>query len=394
MWLRTLNQSSLISTTLLFTGLTMSPPAMAASVYSVTDLGTLGNGTYSRAYGINNKSQVVGIAEPEDTPIRGFLYNNDSLQNLGTLPGGEFSYAFGINNLGQVVGLSGTTKSTPISLSEHTRAFLYSDGVLQNLGTLGDDYSAAYAINNKSQVVGTATLPNGYEHAFVYTGGTLQDLGTISSNIETQKFFVNSVAYGINNSGQVVGSSSAAGSVATTGEAHAFLYNGGSLQDLGMLPGGRYYSAAYGINNSGQVVGLSDIGILGQLHAFLYSGGSLQDLGTLGGRDSAAYGINDLGQVVGSSSVDPIFNNNHAFVYSDGVIADLNSLIPANSGWVLTGAQGINNDGQIVGDGLINGQNHAFLATPVPEPFSTLLDILAFSAVLGTGKALKRKQKK
>jgi probable HAF family extracellular repeat protein len=45
-------------------------------------------------------------------------------------------------------------------------------------------------------------------------------------------------------------------------------------------------------------------------------------------------------------------------------MADLNSLIPAGSGWVLTGANAINNRGQIVGSGVLNGQTQAFLLTP------------------------------
>ena len=76
---------------------------------------------------------------------------------------------------------------------------------------------------------------------------------------------------------------------------------------------------------------------------------------------STAYGINDRGQVVGysvTSSSDP-----HAFLW-DGVMKDLNSLIPENSGWVLTEAMDINNKGQILGTGRFHGHTRAFLLTP------------------------------
>ena len=53
--------------------------------------------------------------------------------------------------------------------------------------------------------------------------------------------------------------------------------------------------------------------------------------------------------------------NGHAFVYRNGQMTDLNSLLPANSGWVLTTATAINNNNQIVGTGVVNGENHAFL---------------------------------
>jgi probable HAF family extracellular repeat protein len=42
----------------------------------------------------------------------------------------------------------------------------------------------------------------------------------------------------------------------------------------------------------------------------------------------------------------------------------LNALIPPKSGWVLTSVTGINNRGQIVGQGLRNGETHGFMLTP------------------------------
>lgn len=85
---------------------------------------------------------------------------------------------------------------------------------------------------------------------------------------------------------------------------------------------------AYGINDNGQVAGSSYIENLGP-HAFLYSEGVMQDLGTLGGAVSYAFGINNNGQVTGYSSA----NGYHAFLYSDGVMTDLNTFAPF--GWTL-----------------------------------------------------------
>jgi probable HAF family extracellular repeat protein len=178
----------------------------------------------------------------------------------------------------------------------------------------------------------------------------MQDLGTPPG-------YTNSVAYGINDSGQVVGESY------TSGGWHAFLYEDGQMQDLGTLPGGTY-SVAYGINDSGQVVGSSGG------HAFLYSNGQMQDLGTLpGGTYCEASAINDSGQVVGYAYDSS--GETHAFLYSNGQMQDLNSLIPAGSGWFLFYARGINTSGQIVGTGAINGPPRAFLATPGTPPSDT-----------------------
>jgi len=171
---------------------------------------------------------------------------------------------------------------------------------------------------------------------------TITDLGTLGGNY--------SYAYGINYFGQVVGSSQIA-----NGEYHAFLYSDGTMIDLGTLGGTE--SHAYSINDFGQVVGDSQIAN-GEYHAFLYSDGTMVDLGTLG----YANGINNLGQVVGMSR--KASGECHAFLYSDGMMVDFNNLVP--KGWELSSAEYINDSGQIVGHGLINGNKHAFLATPIP----------------------------
>ena len=75
-----------------------------------------------------------------------------------------------------------------------------------------------------------------------------------------------------------------------------------------------------------------------------------------------ANGINAYGQVVGSSATSS--TGYHAFLYDGGPMVDLNSLLPPASGWELTGAQGINDAGQIVGAGIHDGQTHAFLLPP------------------------------
>ncbi len=88
----------------------------------------------------------------------------------------------------------------------------------------------------------------------------------------------------------------------------------------------------------------------------------MSELGTLGGSYSAAFGINDRGKVVGYAYTSN--ESRHAFVWRDGTMIDLNNLIPANSGWELTDARDINNNGQIVGHGEFNGQTRDFLLTP------------------------------
>src|SRR6202030_3969433 len=76
----------------------------AGQSFTVKDLGTLPNGLFSVARGINNHGQVVGDSETNGFfQPHAFLFENGVMADLGTLPGANFSEATGINKHGQVV---------------------------------------------------------------------------------------------------------------------------------------------------------------------------------------------------------------------------------------------------------------------------------------------------
>jgi probable HAF family extracellular repeat protein len=337
-----------------FAVLIRASPAGATPLYTLDEGLTLG-GTGGVGVGINNLGEVVGQSRTTLGHDHAFLYSHGVMTDLGTL-GGDTSCAWNINESRQVAGWSETSPGS------YTHAFLYSGGAMADLGTLGGNESRGYGINDLGEVVGQSDT-SGVNHAFLYRGGSMADLGTLGGSW--------SGAIGINNSTQVVGWSYVSGDYTH----HAYLYADGLMTDLGTLGG--MASTARGINASAQVVGGAHTSS-GAWHGFLYSGGTMNDLGTLGGTESYALAINDSAQVVGESKTST--DVYHAFLYTEGSMIDLNNLIPADSGWTLNVADGINDAGQIVGRGTNpSGQSQAFLLTPIPEPATlALLGMSAF----------------
>jgi len=190
-------------------------------------------------------------------------------------------------------------------------------------------------------------------------------------------------AQGINDAGLVAGG----GQFNGADYAHAFLYRGGVLQDLGTLGGPA--SFAFAVNDRGQVAGTSFIDDELE-HMFLYSDGVMQDIGSLGGPLTGTRALNNLGMVVGYSTYpgdEPGVVFSKATLYQDGVVYDLNTLADTENGfWTLTDAVAINDAQQI----LVNACNEfgdcrTALLTPVPEPRALVL-LLAGLLAVGAGR--------
>lgn len=307
------------------------------------------------AMALNTKGQVVGgssLAAHSLSAVlhtHAFLWDAGRIHDIGMLPGFPYAVAHGLNDRGQVVGGSDipTNHHGVLNVQMVSHAFIWETGRRVDLSAGSPSFSAAYGINDTGQVVGQADA-----QAVLWQNGHIEQLRGLGGKVSSAK--------AINSGGQVVGDSLLPGGIGP----HAFLSSAGETRDLGTLGGGA--SQAYGINNNGQVVGWANIAA-GDRHAFLWQDGKLKDLGTLGGSHSAAFGVNDAGKVVGSSAIDSEGMEtevDHACLWQGGAAFDLNSLIPAEAGWVLEEATAINDRGQIAGSGEIDGSEHAFLLTP------------------------------
>jgi probable HAF family extracellular repeat protein len=337
----------------------------------VTDLGALpGDKNCSVAASINVNGEIAGRSEIDVVDplfgwkeFRAVVWKDQEIRNLGTL-GGNYSQADAINNRGQVVG--GTTNAIPDPFSllyqlvgspdgTQTRAFLWEEGHIQDLGTLGGPDAEAFFVNEYGHVFGisyTNSTPNPVTglpttHPFIWTQENgMKDLGSLGG----AKGWVDCECGGFNNRGQAVGLSNLAGDQI----ADPFLWDGEKLIDLFTGTVGGNPLTANALNDAGEVVGGGTFPNR-PFDAFLWNDGQATDLGTVDGDGcSWARAINSRGQVVGQSfACDGSVVR--SFLWENGSMVDLNTLIPRNSNLLLVDAVAINDRGEIAGIGLPPG---------------------------------------
>jgi probable HAF family extracellular repeat protein len=270
----------------------------------MTDLGSFG-GRVSIASKVNERGEVVGSSQTSATDPLGedfcdsgdFLICLPSLWQHGVMTplptlGGNNGEALDINNRSQVVGVAETATPDPsCSASQVLRVkpVLWEKGEAQELPTLpGFPIGAAIAINDKGQAVGVSgDCDFVFAHVLLWHNGTMTELGLPGTSPAPSD---------INNRGQVVG-------VAELPGGGAFLWQNGVITDLGALPGD-VFSFAGGINDKGQVAGQS-CDVNDNCSVFLWQNDAMTDLNTLIPADSPLFlfdggAINSRGEIVGA----------------------------------------------------------------------------------------------
>jgi hypothetical protein len=197
----------------------------------------------------------------------------------------------------------------------------------------------------------------------VYSGGSLTSFDYPGASLTE--------AYGINDSGVVVGSYIPTGS----GIYYSYTQNGTTYTTLN-VPGATTLSEALGINSAGTVVG-AYIGADSKVHGYIDNGGSYSTFDVPGSTSTYVYAINNHGDLAG------VYNDSagqHGYVDIGGVITTLD--VP---GAGTTSVYGLN-DADVVSGTWIdsNFNNHGFIATQaaVPEPSSLALFAIGAAALL------------
>lgn len=310
---------------------------------NITALGYLVDGSFSYAYSISDDgTQIVGRSRNADrktVPIR-FHFEHGHLEGLNVFDDGRDA-ARAVNNEGALAGF-GTIEVAEGQPRTYNAFYNKSGADLVNLGTLGGNDSRAYGINNSGMIVGwSASKADNTDHvAFSYDTSSMSMTPLGGDILGGERSF----AFDINDSGQIAG-------VATTsdGSAVAFLYENGSATNLGSLDDSGY-SEARAINDKGHTTGWS-LTSEGKYAAFVHNGSSMTKLPNLGG-DTKAYDINTHGHVVGDAR--DADDERHAFIYKDGELKDLYGMLLAadQANWEeLREAYSISDDGTIVGRG-------------------------------------------
>ncbi len=388
--------------------LSLTALSWAQPKFTITDLGTLPNLNACIATAISPNGNVAGYCHLPGQSVgqsnsQGFLYSGGKLTALPAATGPQV--AVGVNDSGTVIGVV-------VPQGQDSTTDLFGGGSLGFAvqgakSTSLPQYLWPSGINNAGQVASIQTVAStsglsvtGLATAVVYdstTGKSTPLAGTAP----------NSLAIGIAQKGDVAGTTFSFNLLNLSLQFQGAQWRSGVVHSL-VPPSGASNAVAFATNDNGLAGGISlSVAYVGgqdllkafsfsNLHPVLWNNYTPQDLTSLlGNKYGAVEGVNNMGWATGFKTdtgtglgpVDlllyPDSQNFIAFLYASGKVYDLNTLVTNGTGWTLTNATAVNDAGQIVGAGFINGQEHAFLLTP-----SLTAAFLAINAVTGGANSI------
>jgi uncharacterized membrane protein len=360
--------------------------------YTVSTLASFG-GASSGGNSLNNHGYVAGYSNQSDNLSRhAVVWRNDAshtLVDLGTFGGPNSSVTWNVkNDHGLIAGIAQTDIPDPLGEAWSSAAFfpapnnvgficlgfIYKNGQMRALPTLGGNNGFAAGANNSNEVVGWAentchdplcVPPQVLQFRPVIYGphaNQIRELPLFPGDTSGAATVINDrhVAAGISGiCDQAVGRYTAK---------HAVVWSGGTVIDIGNL-GAEFWNTPTAINRQGTVVGFAGDPAYPEgdiLHAFVWtSSGGIVALPALPGHvDSEAYGVNDDGTVVGRSC-DSAFVDCRGVRWDGTVVTDLNTEKQPEFTDRLEGAKDINNRGEITGRAISDaGIRTAYLAVP------------------------------
>jgi len=338
----------------------MSGTAVAAvPVYRIVLLPELPDTINSSAGAINDTGEVVGDYFLSDFTGGAVSWGTPPYapQPLAALPSQNGASVYDVNDAGFVVGSA--------SLDSDSVAVMWDpSGAIVELGDLprGLEASAAYGINASNVAVGQGNSTRvRVEPVYWNMPGQTQRLN---------RNRLSGVAWAVNDSGVVAGHYVSAAPLFVT---HAARWRIGRprMQDLGELPGGSDFSKAYGINDLGQIVGTSQSD-LGARAVLWDTNGSMTDLGDLGvGSTYVATDINQGGEILGYYDNSGI-RRGFLWTEADGMVDVYDLIDPADPlreqfGSAFVSLSAINDSGLIVGSMYPNPEDlnqHAIVLVP------------------------------
>ena len=338
--------------------------ASAQRRFEILDLGDLNPTPHVGVpLGINDHGVITGFSNiAEAITTEATVWIDGRAQSLGRFPGDDISDAARTNEIGRTVGTSSWIEYRGHITIFWPTACVFENGAvteLISLATSGQNWEllSCADVNRHGHVIGGGrNLATETSLAYLFREGILTELPTLGGSRTSP--------VAINDAGVIVGQSWTTG-----GQNHAFVLQNGVMTDLGTF-GGRD-SRALDINEAGQIVGWSQSPSSPTL-ATLWQNGQATNLGTLGGNQSHAAAINERGQIVGFST--DAQNHAHMFFYENGQMVNPILTLPPSLGFAgRATCSDINEAGQFVGTAYRINRDAPVVLTPVDLTLSNLV---------------------